>query len=265
MHLRRRHLAGLALSASSWVHACPNLKLAVLLFPGMNQRASDGRVTGFDADIAAEISRRSGCSLTLEESNASRMWPLLSRGELPLSASVAWLPERREVVDYLLLFRLRGFVLMSREQAMRTPTRAAFDQDPSLRIGIVRKARRPASVQAWVDALASQGRVSEAVDSHALLRVYEAGRVQAILSFAGGLRSQPAAWQAQQQLLTWWDDYWTTFGWAASREALAPEWRARLREAAEAARKDGALKRIAHTYWGGPGEPMYEVLPAVPG
>lgn len=140
-----------------------------------------------------------------------------------------------------------------------------FDADPTLRLGIVRKALRPASVQAWVDALAAQGRVSESTDSASLLRAYEAGRVHAMLVFAGSMRDQPAAWQAEQRFFAWWPDYWQTFGWAASRAAVAAEWRERLRAAAEAARKDGSLQRLAQRYWGGSGEPMFEVLAAPPG
>lgn len=286
MPIRRRHLAGLAwatsaawatsptsptspassaLAAGSAAQTCPTLRVGVLVFPGLNQRGPGGSIEGFDAEIAAELSRRSGCALAVEESNASRLWPTLSRGELALSATLGYLPERMAAVDYLLLFRLRGFVQMRRELALRIPSQAAFDADPTLRLGIVRKALRPASVQAWVDALAAQGRVSESTDSASLLRAYEAGRVHAMLVFAGSMRDQPAAWQAEQRFFAWWPDYWQTFGWAASRAAVAAEWRERLRAAAEAARKDGSLQRLAQRYWGGFGEPMFEVLAAPPG
>lgn len=263
MQIRRRHVPLLALAAATPAWACPSLRVGVMVFPGMNERDASGRMTGLDPEIAAELSRRSGCTLQVEESNASRMWPMLSRGELPMTANLGYLPERKALVEYLLLFRLRGYVQLRREQAARTPTRAAFDADPRLRLGIVRKAVRPGSAQAWVDALAAQGRVSESVDSASLLRAYDAGRVDAMLVFAGSMRNQAASWQAQQALMPWFPDFWQTFGWAASREAVSSEWRARLREAAESARKDGTLQRMAMPYWGtSAAEPLFEVLPA---
>ena len=57
------------------------------------------RIEGFDAEIAAELSRRSGCALAVEESNASRLWPTLSRGELALSATLGYLPERYRILE----------------------------------------------------------------------------------------------------------------------------------------------------------------------
>lgn len=265
MPARRRLLALTSLLALPVQAAhCPPLRLGILSFPGLNERGPDGRMAGFDAEIAAALSERSGCLFAIEESNPSRLWPLLSQGELPLTATLAYLPERREQVDYLILFRLRGFVLMGREQAERTPTRAAFDADPRLRLGVVRKAQRPPGVQAWVDSLSAQGRIVEASDSAGLQRVYEAGRVHAVLAFAGSLRSQPAEWQARQRALPWLPDYWQTFGWAVSRAAVPAATRERLQLAADSLRKDGTLQRLARAYWGGPGEPMFEVLARPP-
>lgn len=239
---------------------CPRVRLSLMPNPNGYERDRAGRPFGLDVDIARELSARSGCELVIEETNAARLWPRLSAGEIPLSGGVALLPERKALVEYLLLFRLRGLVLMPRALGTRVATRAAFDLDPALRLGVLRQGRRSPDMQAWVDGLVQQERVSLANDNASLLRAYEAGRVDAILCFAVALAGRSAEWLEAHVLQDWWSDSWVTFGWAASLKGMDEDTRTRLRDAIGEMRRDGTLQRLVQRHWGLAGAQHYAVL-----
>lgn len=249
--LRRRlcHTLGLSLLTPAAL-ACEPLRTSLLPYPGLYERGPDGVERGFDVDLVRELGQRVGCELRIEPTNTARTWPLLASGEVQISGGIGYLPERRAEVDFLLLARVRGAVVMRSAQAEATPTRDAFNARPTLLLGVTRRARRGAATQAWVDRLHKEGRVREATDAVELLRALGAGRVHAVLLFPHALRGQSEAWWAQHRALDWMEGDAYLYGMAASRKGVPAELRERLAAAAEAARRDGTLQRLVERHFG---------------
>ncbi len=258
----RAALALVVLGASGLALAeCGELKVALLPYPGVFERDATGAQRGFDADVARELMARTGCTFKIESTNPTRLWPALTQGMVHLSAGASYSPERAAEADFLLLTRLRSMVLMPAALAERTGSRAAFDANPELRLGVVARGKRADSAQAWVDQLRAQGRVSDSPDMTGLLRAYEAGRVSAVLILPGSLHGRSEAWMAQQRLMDWLPQDAFMAGWAVSRAHVPAATRQLLREAAEAARLDGTWKRLAKQNLGEAIGHHYEVVP----
>ncbi len=225
-----------------------HLRVTVLPYPGYYRPAGPGGAgTGLDADIAAELARRSGCELELLPTNPSRLWADLRSGATDLTAGASYLPERRAEAEFLWLLQGREVVLLRSAQAQATPNRAAFDAQPELLLGVTRGGRRGAAAQAWVDALRPQGRVSEGADMLALLRAFQAGRVAAVLLFPSAVNELPelADWSLQD----WFPQDRFQAGWAVSK-AVAEPLRQRLHQAARSLREDGTLQRLLRQHLG---------------
>ena len=238
------------------------LRVTVLPYPGYYRPAGPGGVsTGLDADIAAELARRSGCELELRPTNPSRLWADLRSGATDLTAGATYLPERRNEAEFLWLLQGREVVLLHGMQAQATPSRAAFDAQPELRLGVTRGGRRGAAAQAWVDALRLQGRVSEGADMLALLRAFQAGRVAAVLLFPSAVNELPelADWSLQD----WFPQDRFQAGWAVSKAVPEPL-RLRLHRAARSLRDDGSLQRLLRQHLGEAVARHHEFLPAPP-
>lgn len=249
--LRRRlcHTLGLSLLTPAAL-ACEPLRTSLLPYPGLYERGADGVERGFDVDVVRELGQRVGCEMRIEPTNTARTWALLSSGEVQISSGIGYAPERRAEVDFLLLARVRGAVVMRSAQAEATPTRAAFNASPSLLLGVTRRARRGAATQTWVDKLQAEGRIREGTDAPELLRLLGAGRVHAVLLFPHVLAGQPATWTAQHRVLDWMEGDTYQFGLAASRRGVPEALRERLAAAAESARRDGTLQRLAERHFG---------------
>ncbi len=240
---------------------CGSLRVSLLPYPGVYERGADGEHRGFDADVARELSARTGCRLAIESTNPTRLWPALTSGLVPLTAGAIYTPERAAEADFLVLTRLRSMVLMPAAVAAAHPTRAAFDANAQLRLGVVARAKRAESAQAWVDVLRPQGRISDSQDMAGLLRAYEAGRVSAVLILPGSLQGRSEAWMAQQRLMDWLPQDAFMAGWAVSKQHVPAAVRQRLKDAAEAARLDGTWRRLARKNLGEAIAHHYEVVP----
>ncbi|MFO1250588.1 MAG: transporter substrate-binding domain-containing protein [Inhella sp.] len=240
----------------------PHLRVTVLPYPGYYRPASPGGAsTGLDVDIAAELARRSGCELELLPTNPSRLWSDLRSGATDLTAGASYLPERRAEAEFLWLLQGREVVLLRSAQALATPSRAAFDAQPELLLGVTRGGRRGSAAQAWVDALRQQGRVSEGADMLALLRAFQAGRVAAVLLFPSAVNELPelADWSLQD----WFTQDRFQAGWAVSK-AVPEALRQRLHQAARSLREDGTLQRLLRQHLGEAVARHQEFLPAPP-
>lgn len=253
----------MALLLAPAAFACGPLRLALLNYPGYYQRLPDGSERGIDVDIARELQARSGCQLQLEETNPARLWPAIQAGRVDLSSGATFLPERLADAEFLWLIRGHAMVLMTQAQARRSPTRAEFDADPALRLGVIRSARRGAQAQAWVDQLRAQGRLSESGDMPGLLRAFEAGRVAAVLLLPGALHGlRDESWLSAHPMQDWLPQDRITAGWAMSRAHVPEATRQRLREAGDAMRQDGTLLRLLRKNLGEAVARQYEFLPA---
>lgn len=257
--MKRRALWG-ALALPALAEPPPTLRLSLLPYPGYFHREADGRHSGLDVDLAHELESRCACRFEILPTNTSRMWRDLQAGAVDLTAGLSFQAERLADADYLWLARAREVVLMSAAQAQLTPDRAAFDATPALKLGVLRGGKRGEQAQRWVEALRAQGRVSETADMPALLRAFDAGRLDAVLVFPGaGDPGRPPEWWAAHAMRDWLAQDGFRAGWAVSRrvpEAL----RRKLLDAGRAMREDGTLDRQLRQHLGAAAAPFYEFL-----
>jgi polar amino acid transport system substrate-binding protein len=228
---------------------CPRLRAALLPGPGLFELRADGSAAGMDVEVARELSHRTGCPIDIEPTNVTRLWRSLELGAVDLTSGAVYSEARADQADFLVLTRVRGLALTSRALAEHVPDREAFAQRTELRLGVIAQARRPASVQAWIDRLKAQGRVSESGDLTGLLKAYAAGRVAAVWIPPEVLVGRTDAWLHQQRLLDWFPDESFLVGWAVSKRVPDPVRRS-LRSAADAAHRDGTLARMAQRHLG---------------
>jgi ABC-type amino acid transport substrate-binding protein len=233
-------------SASAW--ACGPLRLAFHPYPGMYEPQAGGEAKGLDVDFIRELARRSGCKIIGAPGTGARTWPALVAGEVDLATAVAFRPQREADVEFLTMVKTRHMVLMRRSAVRAGP--AAFEADPTLRLGVVKAAPYLAAVGQWVDRLRAQDRVSESADMLSLLKAFEAGRTDAVLIFPLALNSQSEDWLAERRLLDWWPDESISGGLAASRRSVHAPVRERLRQAVRAMHADGSLQQLAERYFG---------------
>jgi ABC-type amino acid transport substrate-binding protein len=70
-------------------------------FPPMSSYGADGRLTGFDVDIAAALARRLGVRLELVPTEAAQRVPFLISGRIDLSLGALTItPEREALIDF---------------------------------------------------------------------------------------------------------------------------------------------------------------------
>jgi polar amino acid transport system substrate-binding protein len=211
---------------------------------------AQGQAHGLYVDLLPELARRSGCELRPEPSSASRVWTQMQSGYVHAGTGLLYRPERKALADFILLSRTRLMLLVRQPQATAWDGPAGLLADRPRRVGVVRGAGLAKPVSDWVQALRAQGRVSESGDMPALLRAFEAGRLDAILIYPLALHGRSEAWHAAHRLLDWWPRESVAGGIALSRTAMPEGDRARLREAMLGLLRDGTVQRAADRHLG---------------
>lgn len=242
--------------------SCGALRLAMPTYPRVYERDRDGQETGFGADVARELSLRSGCQLNIVATSPSRTWPALAIGLSDLSAAAPYQQERLADAAFLWLVQSRVLLLMPKRIGAGAANAHAFEGDSSLFLGVVRGGPRSPKTEAWIKALSAKGRVRESADMRALLLAYEAGRVQAALIYPGTLEERGKAWLDQQLQHDWVPQDQTLTGWAMSRKTVSGEHQRRLREAADSLLADGTLPRLMRKHMGDKVASQYNFVPS---
>lgn len=235
-------------AAAAW--ACGPYRVAQLPYPGLYEVDVQGRPQGLYVELLVELAQRSGCELNPEPSSASRVWPQLQSGYAHAATALLYRPERAAVTDFILVSRTRLMLLVRQPQATAWDGPAGLLVDRPRRVGVVRGAGLAKPIGDWVQALRAQGRVSESGDMPALLRAFEAGRLDAILIYPLALHGRSEAWHAAHRLLDWWPREQVYGGMALSRTAMPESDRARLRAAMLGLLRDGTVQRAADRHLG---------------
>jgi polar amino acid transport system substrate-binding protein len=248
---------------------CPDRAISVAFYEfGALYRAAGGERSegfdgsGIDVDLMRELKRRSGCRFEGTVMTRARIWSELEAGRLDMTTSGIATPQREKLYAFAPYILLKHSVWMLASHQPMPGGLAEFMANPKLRWGAVRGYKHTADYDAALDAARAQGRVVEATDDAALLRLLAEGSVDAVIGHAVVMRRYAAEHPRKPQLVA--------LDWAP-RGSVMPEGlvlsRARFGEAEIAAWRrlvweivrDGTLARIARRHV--PDDEVQDLIP----
>lgn len=143
-------------------------------------------------------------------------------------------------------FQTRNYVLMRRDLAGKLSTPEAFLADSQRRVAVVKSFKHGAVLERWLASLREQQRVEELPDFDSVLRVFKAGRVDAILALPTSLARMQGSDSVLEQLsiLDWAPSERIVHALIVSRERVSAADRELLRAGLYAMQKDGTLEAI---------------------
>ncbi|MDC8772265.1 substrate-binding periplasmic protein [Roseateles albus] len=233
-------------STASGQGVCGQYTLAFYELGALYYRNAAGEHVGIDKDVVDELSRRSGCKFSTVVESRVRIWDQLAKHKLDLSVSGIATPERQQFAEFLPYFQTRNFALLRRDLAATIMTPDAFLADPLRRVAVVKSFKHGPVFDAWLAQLRGQRRVEELPDFDSVLRVFKAGRVDAMLALPTSLARVPGADPMLDQIsiMDWAPNDSIAHALIVSRERVSPADLALLRAGLQSMQKDGALEAI---------------------
>jgi polar amino acid transport system substrate-binding protein len=240
-------LLGLLLCASLDASAaCARYTLAFYELGVLYYRGADGKRQGIDKDIVDELARRSGCPFNTVLESRVRIWDQLSRHALDLSVSGIATAQREEFAEFVPYFQTRNFALLRRTLLPALATPESFVKQGQSQVAAVKSFKHGALYDAWLAELRAKNRVVDVADFDQGVRLFRAGRVDALIAL-------PTSWAlllhdpglAQQfQVMDWAPQDQLVHGLIMSRQRVSAEDRERLRQALNTMISDGTVKSI---------------------
>lgn len=224
---------------------CGHLRSAFYEYGALYYKAGDGSWTGIDKDVVDEVARRLGCTIDSSTDSRVRIWAGLRGGNIDMSVSSVSTPEREKFGRIIPYLSERNYVLLHKDVSVRSMDE--FLADTTIKIGVIKTFRHGKAYDAWLDKLRAQGRVHEAPDYEALLRLCKLKRVQAVMAIASGwyplLKQEQLA--STYRIMDWAPPKDTVVGGLIlSRQHVDDALAARFSQTIRSMREDGTLKRI---------------------
>lgn len=225
---------------------CRDIKLAFHQLGALYYRAPDGGWTGIDKDVVDELAKRTGCHFQSTLESRVRIWTMLAGGKLDMSVSGIATPEREIFARFIPYFATRNYALLDQNLPASATTAEGFLAASGYKVAVVKSYKHGPAYDLWLDKLRAQGRVYEAADFPAVVRLLKIGRVQAILAL-------PVSWLpiAQQEglsesvrVLDWAPKDNVAYGLIVSRARIPAATAERMAKAIESMRNDGTLLTI---------------------
>lgn len=237
-----------AVAAASY---CGNFKVAFYDHGALNSLHADGLWRGIDTDVVEELARRTGCQLTLTLDSRVRIWAMMANGQLDMTVSGIANPEREAYAHFIPYLASRNYVLLSKDVDANVRSLDELAADPRYKVAAVKSFRHGPTLDAWLAKLRAQGRVYDAADFSALMRLVKIGRVHAIIALQTSwvpLRSDSAA--AGLRVMDWAQKDLVVGGLVLSRKRVPAATVALLAKAIAGMRQDGTLETIFARHMG---------------
>lgn len=227
--------------------ACGHLRSAFYEYGALYYKAADGSWTGIDKDVVDEVARRLGCTIEAITDSRVRIWAGLNGGTVDMSVSSLSTPEREKFARMVPYLAERNYVLLHKDVSANIRSMDDFLADPDIKIGVIKSFRHGKAYDAWLERLRAQGRVYEAPDYQAMLRLFNVGRVQAVMAISSGW--YPLLKQDQMsgnyRIMDWAPSKDVLVGGLIlSRQRIDEALTARISHTIRAMREDGTLRRI---------------------
>lgn len=245
-------LAATAALAPALAQACGPYTVGLYEYSALYYRDVQGRWTGIDKDVVDELARRSGCRFEPRTESRIRIWAQIASGQLDMTVSALQTKERELLVEFIPYLESKQFVVMRPALAASLTTPAAFLADRKRRVIVVRGYVFTPTVESWITEMRGQNRVDEAPDQPTAMRIFKAGRGDAVVLGAHTLalarRSDPVF--AGYAALSYAPHERSIGALALSRERIPPADRDRMREAIREMERDGTLDAIRKRHLG---------------
>ena len=202
---------------------------------------------GIDKDVAEEMSRRSGCHLTLTMLPRARIWQLIESGALDFTLSSITNAQRERFAAFAWYVSNKYYLLVRRDAGVHSV--AEFRRKRSLRVGLIRSFRYGEKANAFVDALESEDRVSYAGSLDPLYTILMDDGIQAMIIEPFDFPVIAGAQLKAQTTILDFGDPPVPHGLVMSRKSLSPAQQQAWRDVIQAMRNDGTMRRIFEKYF----------------
>lgn len=233
-------------ASSAGPAACGEISLAFYELGALYYRAPDGQWTGIDKEVVDELAQRTGCRFQATLESRVRIWSQLASGKLDMSVSGIATPEREKFAQFVPYFSTRNYFLLQHSLPSDADTPEGFLAQSAYKVAVVKSFKHGGDYDVWLDKLRAQGRVYEAADFRAVVRLLKIGRVQAILalptSWVPVLREEGLS--DKVRVLDWSPKVSVPHGLILSRARVPEPTAERLAKAIRAMRDDGTLLAI---------------------
>ena len=236
--------------AASAAAAFPGIDCSRPLTLGLHEHGllySSQAGEGIDKDIADEMSRRSGCKLTLTVMPRARIWQLVDSGTLDFTLSGIADPQRDKFASFAWYVSNKYYLLVRKDANVRTV--AEFKRRHGLKLGVIRGFRYSAGANALADALDDDQRVTYASSLEPLYAILLENHIQAMIVEPFDYPAiDTAQWHALTTILEF-DDPPVLHGLVMSKRSLSQAQRDAWLEVIKAMRADGTVLRIFEKYF----------------
>jgi polar amino acid transport system substrate-binding protein len=202
---------------------------------------------GIDRDVADELSRRSGCKLSVTVMPRAHIWQLIESGALDFSLSGITNEAREKFAEFSWCFTNKYYMLVRRDAGVQTLS--DFEGRPELRLGVIRGFRYSATANRLVDRLDATRRVSYSTTLDPLYAILQDNRVQAMIIEPFDYPAIEGAKLRNLTTILEFDDPPVRHGLIMSRQSLSAKQRQAWQSLVDAMRADGTMRRIFEKYF----------------
>jgi polar amino acid transport system substrate-binding protein len=226
---------------------CGPYTVALYDMLGYYARQPDGSWAGADKDVIDALAQRTGCRFHQVLESRVRIWTMILTDKLDITVSGVATPERLAHAHFLSYMGGRNMVLLHPQVEAGIKTPEDFLAKPHYTVAVVKSFQHGATYEAWLARLRAEGRVHDAADVTATLRLLQLGRVQAIIST---LPLPPEATTKAWRAMDWAPRDNIVAGLVLSKTRVRPADRERLAAGLRSMRRDGTLEAIYTRHMG---------------
>ena len=202
---------------------------------------------GIDKDIADEMSRRSGCRITLTVLPRARIWQLIETGALDFTLSGISNPQRDKFAGFAWYVSNKYYLLVRRDADVRNVRE--FRRKHGLKLGLIRSFRYGDQANQFVDALESEERITYAGSLDPLYTILLDDGIQAMIIEPFDFPVIAGAQLKAQTSILEFGDPSVPHGLVMSRRSLTAPQQQAWRDVINAMRADGTIRHIFEKYF----------------
>ncbi len=202
---------------------------------------------GIDKDFADELTRRSGCKITVTVLPRARIWQLIESGALDFSLSGITNVARDKFAGFAWYFSNKYYLLVRKDAKVQQA--ADFENNPKLMLGIIRSFRYSENANRLVDNLVSERRIEYATQLEPLYQIMTLNRVQGMIIEPFDYPQVDAGSIRTLTSIVDLNDASVPHGLIMSRKAITPDEQEKWRSLVNQMRADGTVLRIFEKYF----------------
>ena len=202
---------------------------------------------GIDKDIAEEMTRRTRCRITLTVLPRARIWQLIETGALDFTLSGIANPQRERFASFSWYVSNKYYLLVRRDADVHSVSE--FRRKRGLHLGLIRSFRYGERANEFVDALASEERITYAGSFDPLYTILLDDDIQAMIIEPFDFPTIAGAQLKAQTVILEFPDLPVPHGLVMSRKSLPPAQLQAWHDLIQAMRADGTMRRIFEKYF----------------